>query len=206
MINDMIADEPLCGMSAAPRPPKSASKEKSVPAQTPQTVDEGAAEASGESTALDFTQIPAALDKRFLSLDQDGALRATKIKVGSHWILDAKKALLAKPTTEQMDEAAKRSAKDKAFDLLDAISRSGTLAIEDCASLHVIVAVTHLFQKSLVDTVVQSNVNPIEKVERSSLIIAGAIHDRPIEQLVRPGQLDRIAAHSRQLMAPQTEA
>ena len=151
------------------------------------------------STTVDFTKIPAALDSRFLDLDRDGALRSTKIKVGSQWVLRAKQALLAKPSTEQLRDDEQRGAKHKAIDLLDALSRSGTLAI-DGTSLHVVVAVTHLFERSLIDTVIVDNSNPIEKVERSSLIIASVIHDRPVEQLVRPNHLRRIAGHSRQLL------
>ena len=38
----------------------------------------------------------------------------------------------------------------------------------ECATLHVVVAATHCFDKSLVNTVVEDNVNPIEKAERSA--------------------------------------
>jgi len=62
------------------------------------------------------------------------------------------------------------------------------------------VAVTHCFSKSLVDTVVQDNVNPIEKVERSSLIVGSAIHDMPAADLIQADQLGRIAVHSALLL------
>jgi hypothetical protein len=39
-----------------------------------------------------------------------------------------------------------------------------------------VIAATHCFDKSLVDTVIEGNVNPIAKVERSMLIVASVIH------------------------------
>lgn len=159
-----------------------------------------------DDSMLDFTQFPAMLDKRFLEFDNDNSLRPTKIIVLEDWVRQTRAGLLAKPTTEHMSESAQRTQKDKAYDLLDAISRSGTLPIEDCASLHVVVAVTHQFDKSVVNTVVQDNFNPIEKVERSSLIIANALFNEPVEQLVDPHQLSRLTGHCEAIMAPSTNA
>jgi hypothetical protein len=82
--------------------------------------------------------------------------------------------------------------KKKAFDLLDAISRSGTLPIA-CAELHVIVGVSHCFDNDLMGTVIQDNINPIEKCERSSLMIASTIYGEPANTLVvDEQQLERL--------------
>ena len=69
-------------------------------------------------------------------------------------------------------------AKSEAFSLLDALTKAGALPVQ-CADLHVVVAGTHTFDKSLMDTIVKGNVNPICKVERSSLIMAGIIRTQP---------------------------
>jgi hypothetical protein len=53
--------------------------------------------------------------------------------------------------------------KNNAFDLLDALSRSGEISI-DHSDFHVLLPSTHCFTRSLVDTVIVDNVNPIEKV------------------------------------------
>jgi hypothetical protein len=55
-----------------------------------------------------------------------------------------------------------------------------------------VLASTHCFDKTLLDTVVQDNVNPIEKVERSVLIVASTIHAQPVEALIKPDQVDRV--------------
>ena len=86
------------------------------------------------------------------------------------------------PRRKRLDAPAQRQEKHAAFDLLDAISSSGDLII-DCASLHVIVAATHCFDLSLMDTVIVQNVNPVEKVKRSSLAMAVVIHDQNENEL-----------------------
>merc|ERR1712137_44894 len=94
-------------------------------------------------------------------------------------------------TEEQLETEQQTKEKNKAFDLLDALSRSGTLQI-DCASFHVVVAATHCFDQTLLDTVVKDNVNPIEKVERSALIVSSTIHEESPEQLIKDEHLKRI--------------
>jgi hypothetical protein len=156
-----------------------------------------APEAGGgaEGGAVDFTKVPAELDARFEEHDVDGALRATTIKVGPIWQKRSQKALLAKPTNSTLGEAEQKSGKAAAFDLLDGLSRSGTLPI-DCASLHVVLCTTHCFDDSLIDTVVLRNANPIEKLERSSLIIGETILGTPAAQLLRHEEVERVAKFS----------
>ena len=133
---------------------------------------------------MDYTRLPALLDAKLLALDTDSAVRSTRIDVGEVWTRRAQRALLAKPTSSTMGTDEQKQEKEKAFDLLDALSRSGDMPF-DCAALHVILAVTHCFDASLMDTVVVKNVNPIEKLEHSSLLLATTIHDLPAERLVR---------------------
>ena len=75
--------------------------------------------------------------------------------------------------------------------MLDALSRSGALPIE-CASLHVIVAATHRFDRTLMETVIRDNINPIEKLERSSLVVASTVHGRVAAELLQSSQVARI--------------
>ena len=71
--------------------------------------------------------------------------------------------------------------------------------------MHVVIAATHCFDKTLVNTIIQDNVNPIEKVERSSLIVASTIHNTTPAALIAPEQLERVATYSPMLIADSDE-
>ncbi len=148
---------------------------------------------------MDYTRIPAVLDRRFEEIDEDAALRPTIINPGDTWQKTSQKGLLSEPITTTLRAKEQETEKNKAFDLLDALSRSGTLPIHQ-ASLHVVLAATHCFDKTLMDTVIQGNVNPIEKVERSLMIVATTIHDRPAAELLAPDQRERFFAASPRLL------
>merc|ERR1712003_55468 len=103
----------------------------------------------------------------------------------------AQKALLAKPTTSHLNADDQKKEKDSAFDLLDALTKSGALPVEH-ASLHIVVAATHCFDKTVTETVVQDNVSPIDKVERSTLIMATTVYQQPACALIRESQVQRV--------------
>lgn len=48
---------------------------------------------------------------------------------------------------------------------------------------------------------VQDNVNPIEKVERSALIVASTIHGVPARELLKADHVNRVTAASPLLLA-----
>eukprot|EP00656_Telonema_subtile_P054097 TRINITY_DN7986_c0_g1_i2.p1 TRINITY_DN7986_c0_g1~~TRINITY_DN7986_c0_g1_i2.p1 ORF type:complete len:142 (+),score=40.91 TRINITY_DN7986_c0_g1_i2:177-602(+) len=134
------------------------------------------------------------------TLDTDGALRPTIIKPGKLWTHKSQKALLASASSSQMPTDNQKRAKEEAFDLLDGLTKAGALSC-DHASLHVVVAATHCFDKSVLETVVQDNVNPIEKVERSMLIMANTVHKIPAHVLVKPEHSARLMAAAPGFMA-----
>ncbi|CAJ1960166.1 unnamed protein product [Cylindrotheca closterium] len=133
------------------------------------------------SQAVDFTSIPKTLDATIEKFDKDSTLRSTKLKTMDTWSRKRQPDLLTKPTTNTLAAKDVKSESNKAYDLLDAISRSGSLPIA-YSDLHVVVCVTHCFAKDVMATVVEDNVNPIEKLEMSTLLLGSAIHGtKPIE-------------------------
>jgi hypothetical protein len=153
----------------------------------------------------DFTLIPKILDMKLEKYDTDSALHSTIIKAGSSWTRKRQENFLTRPisSTLQSDEIA--TEKKKAMDMLDAISRSGTLPIE-CAELHVFVAVSHCFDNDILGTVIQDNVNPIEKVERSALLLASTIYGEPVQTLIRSEKdVERLTASFPEVFALTSE-
>jgi hypothetical protein len=154
-----------------------------------------ASAAGADAEAVDYTKIPKLLDSKFEAMDKEGAVRPTIINVGKRWTKTSKQSLLASPVTSTLGADEQKKERSAAFDLLDALTKSGGFEVHD-ASLHVVIAATHCFDRSLVDTVVQRNVNPIEKVEFSSLIMASTIHNERVENLVSRDQVARLLEHS----------
>ena len=161
----------------------------------PQQVAESNTAADG---VYDISALPQVLEKRYEALDEESCLRPTILKTQGAWRKRFQKTLLSKEETTTLAKDAQKKEKDRAFDLLDALTRSGALSVED-AALHVVVAATHCFDKTLMDTLVQDNVNPIEKVERSALIAASAVHNLAVASLLRGDNAARVKEHSPKL-------
>jgi hypothetical protein len=141
--------------------------------------------------AIDYTKIPAELDAKFAQLDEDNALRPTIIHAGHVWTKRSHATLLSAAVTATLNVDQQKQERNRAFDLLDALSRSGVLPVL-AAELHIVIAATHCFDQNLMDTVIQRNINPIEKVERSLLIMSSTIHERPPIELIKLDQLERV--------------
>merc|ERR1712228_656951 len=132
--------------------------------------------------------------------DMDSSLTSTKLNVGPSWMRKRSESLLLQPKSESLSSSKKKAERNKAFELLDALSRSGFLPI-DCAELHVIIATTHCFDKSLINTVVKDNINPIEKIEKSLLLIGSTFYCMNAKNLIRnKEQVTRVIKHSSYLL------
>jgi len=122
-----------------------------------------------------------------------GAVRPTIIKVGERWQSKKPRGFFVDESvdTTTLDTDAQKKERRTAFDILDALTKSGGLPLEAC-ELHVVVAATHCFGKTLVDTVVQDNQNPIQHVERSSAVMAAAVHAKPAKEILNGVSAERI--------------
>ncbi len=111
---------------------------------------------TAKSDGVDFTLLPQLLDAAVEKTDEASALRSTIIKTGQVWKRNRQENLLSGLKMKDLGADDLKQERNKAFDLLDALSRSGSLAIES-SELHVIVAVTHCFEKDIIGTIIQDN-------------------------------------------------
>ena len=155
----------------------------------------GSKENTLQSEAVDFSKIPKMLDGLVEMHDKDGSICSTTVKTTESWTRRRQDNLLCKPKTQTLGPIDIKSEKNRAFDLLDALSRSGSLPIA-CSELHVIICLTHRFEKDVMGTVIEDNINPIEKLEMSTLLFASAIHGVPPQTLIRDAQESKRLANS----------
>ena len=77
--------------------------------------------------SLLYTALPTQIDRRFDEVDEDAAVRPTIIKPGEVWTKRSQAGLISDVKESHLREDDQRKERDGAFDLLDALSRSGTL-------------------------------------------------------------------------------
>jgi hypothetical protein len=203
-------EKPSTGSAASQEGHVHDHSKKDAPVPTNKPHDTPAATTIPETPALvaspatqDLTQLPALLDREFLRYDGGAALRPTIITPDDHgWVFRSYPSIMCKTPGEQSWSRYSgdlTTAKAAAFDLLDALSRSGALTLQH-ASLHILVAATHHFTDTLLDTVVQKHINPIEAVERSQLIVASTIHSVSATDILAPEHISIAALHSSDLL------
>ena len=157
---------------------------------TPSTADRRVEQSETElveQETIVFATMPKVLNKAIELHDKNASIRSTTIGIGKDWTRNRQKNLLSKPETSSLEESEIASEKARAFDLLDALSRSGSLEIP-FSELHVMICATHSFEKNVMDTVIKDNVNPIEKLEMSTLLMASTILGVPARDLIRHGE------------------
>ena len=127
--------------------------------QTATDSTEDSSSSSGNSKPLvsqkqsDYTFLPDLLNEKFA---KNRAVCPVILNVESEWLRRRYSGLLAdQPDVELIDAHAQRVEKNIAFDYIDALSRSGDLLVQD-AQFHVIVANAHVFEKTVMASLVEA--------------------------------------------------
>ena len=133
---------------------------------------------SGSEMLLNSDQllgIPYLLDGR-LKLQREGGSICQSILKPSPWTSTSKQS----------------ECKTEALSLLEIFTNTGAVPLHHSCQMHVIVSVCHLFEDSLVDTLIRKSNNPIENIEKTILSCASVIHETDISNLLAEGQAERL--------------
>ena len=139
---------------------------------------------AGISQTFDWTNLPNELNSRLEEWDTENAVRPAIIKITSSWAKEFQRSILANPEKAVLDQPDQEKETKRTFDLLDCLSRSGGLSV-DSGSFHVLMGCTHCFDKTLMNTLIQDNINPIHSLERSSLIVHSTLQGVSPVELVK---------------------
>jgi hypothetical protein len=125
------------------------------------------------------------------------------LKCSSNWDKTFYQGILGKKEhTSLSSQESIVAEKTKAFDLLDCLTKSGGISLDN-VDLHVVIAATHAFGKTVMETLVQDNDNPIEKIQHSSLILTAAIHGVDFKQVVAPAFEENVRLYSQYTLLTQ---
>ena len=148
------------------------------------------------TSVTDWTKMPNLLTSNVTKYDNNACLRPTILSIGKKWNRKTKNGLLSKSIeNSNFDIELQKTERNKAMDLLDALSSSGALELDSC-HVHVVMCATHCFDQTLLDVICRSNVNPIEVVERSALIMASTVHQLKPSELIEEEHKTRLELYS----------
>jgi len=124
-------------------------------------------------TQQDVFEMRRILENTFESDDVTAdAVHSCIIKTSIPWKLSKRGAIDGDDTiAHELQEEEIKSETSRALDLLDLLSRSGTLSLSH-VDHHVIMGKSHWFEHSIMETLVQQNLNPLSCLERSAVIFS----------------------------------
>ena len=117
------------------------------------------------SDEFDVFKICSLFDKNINRFCDDCILHSSIIKLDSIW---EDKTCFGFNEYQQTDEM------NKTIDLLDALSFSGIFPFDN-VSFHILLSGNHDFKRSVIDTIIQENINPVSSLLHSNTIIASTI-------------------------------
>jgi hypothetical protein len=155
----------------------------SSPTFHPETTERTMDQKPRQTSASDLSSLPHLLQSHFDQHGSSNTVRPGIIRTGSSWKRQRRENLFSPSRETTLNSDDQKTEKQRAFDLLDALTRSGGLTVNS-ASVHVILASAHYFDQSLLDTVIQRNENPLVKLEESLRLMASVIHEKPVSELI----------------------
>jgi hypothetical protein len=152
---------------------RGADPEEADTSSSNQSVDSSNPKQFFSEKSEDLLSIPFLLDEKFEESNKS-YVRQLIFQVEENWTKESQ-SLLSKRSKKALAPKEILQEKLKAFDLLDALSRSGDLVFEN-AEMHIVNGINHCFDESLVDTIVKKNINPIQELDSTALIAAATIY------------------------------
>eukprot|EP01064_Diplonema_japonicum_P038443 TRINITY_DN9323_c0_g1_i1.p1 TRINITY_DN9323_c0_g1~~TRINITY_DN9323_c0_g1_i1.p1 ORF type:complete len:923 (+),score=203.05 TRINITY_DN9323_c0_g1_i1:51-2771(+) len=129
--------------------------------------------------------LPSKIDKRIGADVTCTSLHPATIRDTGYWRKKSQKRLLGGEKTCVLSESDLRTEKTKAYDLLDALTKSGLVPVEDSV-LHVIVPTAHTFDQTIMDTLIKKNENPILSLQHSTQLVSSVLHRVDPQSLLKP--------------------
>ena len=131
-----------------------------------------------QSEIWDFSRIPSTLEQKFSSTTETAvALRPLTLKTGDSWsklkyssLLDSQGKMIS------LSGPSLKSEKEAAFNLLDALTKSGTVPLKE-ASVAIIFGFSHSWAESILRTVAKRNRNPLEIATNTAIELARTLHE-----------------------------
>lgn len=114
--------------------------------------------------------------------------QANIIHPSDNWYRERRYALVSKKiATEILSTNELKSEKEKVFDLLHGLTNSGAYLLDQVGlvTLHVITSTTHHFDNTLINSIIKDNVNPIDDLDETLLILASTIYNTNIANLTK---------------------
>mmetsp|Transcript_12924 Transcript_12924/g.13375 ORF Transcript_12924/g.13375 Transcript_12924/m.13375 type:complete len:160 (-) Transcript_12924:164-643(-) len=138
---------------------------------------------SSSSSSTDLSSLPYLLQNQFDKYGSSDSIRPGIVRASNNWRRQRQENLfsLLKETNLQVDNL--KTEKQRAFDLLDSLTRSGGLSV-DHSSIHVFMTSAHCFEDNLLNTLIQKNINPIVELEKSMLLMASVVHEKEVKDII----------------------
>eukprot|EP01060_Flectonema_neradi_P010865 TRINITY_DN1793_c2_g1_i2.p1 TRINITY_DN1793_c2_g1~~TRINITY_DN1793_c2_g1_i2.p1 ORF type:complete len:890 (+),score=147.47 TRINITY_DN1793_c2_g1_i2:152-2821(+) len=182
-INEVIADKALCEASGEVAPPEEPSQPEPEPEPEPEQEACASTAVATSATAdkgWDYSSIPAKLEKRFAEITTPGSnVRPVIITPDpSGWSQSTHPSILSTtpPPLKKLLQSDIKRAKQSAFDLIDAITKSGSVPLCE-TSLHVLFGFNNNWNDGVIQSAAKHNINPLNAGTETIVEVINVLHD-----------------------------